>query len=107
MVDRVVRWEPLIVGVCAPLIVALLIAVASLLWQNTTNVVVNTKKISSIAAVQPGMTEKLRHITALLGGVQTKADSYRQHERLRTDIQTNDKRITVLENQVDRLDGTR
>ena len=102
MVDRVTRWEPLIIGICAPVIVALLLGVVGLLWTNTTSIALNTDKIASIAEVQPRMTKKLNTIISQMGGFQTKADAFRQHDRMRKRINNLDKRVTVLESATSR-----
>src|SRR5690625_4768217 len=102
MVDRVTRWEPLIIGICAPVIVALLLATVSILWTNTTNIAINTDKIASIAEVQPRMTKKLNTIISQMGGFQTKADAFRQHDRMRKRLNNLDKRVTILESATSR-----
>lgn len=102
MVDRVTRWEPLIIGICAPVIVALLLATVSILWTNTTSIALNTDKIASIAEVQPRMTKKLNTIISQMGGFQTKADAFQQHDRMRKRINGLDKRVTIIEDHVGR-----
>src|SRR5690625_1785337 len=97
MVDKAKTWEPLIIGICAPVIVALLLGVVGLLWTNTTSIAMNKEKIANIAEVQPRMTNKLNTILAQMGGLQTKADAFRQHDRMRKRINTLDKRVTILE----------